>query len=48
MRLIRASVPHAYFIEHIAGEIEKPPRKHGKKLGKLEPWIRRLKNKTGE
>jgi hypothetical protein len=22
-----------------------PPRKHDKELGKLEPWIRRLKNK---
>jgi hypothetical protein len=26
---------------------ENPPRKHGKKLEKLEPWIRQLKNKIG-
>jgi hypothetical protein len=40
------SLPHAHFIEHLVGVIENPPRKHDKKLGKLKPWIRRLKNKT--
>jgi hypothetical protein len=26
---------------------ENPPRRHGKELGKLRPWIWRLKNKIG-
>jgi hypothetical protein len=29
------------------GEIEKPPQKSGKELGKLEPRIRWLKDETG-
>jgi hypothetical protein len=40
------SLPDAYFVEHLTVVIEKPPRKHDKKLGKLKPWIRRLKNRT--
>jgi hypothetical protein len=28
------------------GVTEKSPRKHGENLGKLESWIRWLKNKT--
>jgi hypothetical protein len=38
--------PHKHFIEHLSCVTEIPPRKHNKKLGKLESWIRRLKNKT--
>jgi hypothetical protein len=41
------SLPHRHFIEHLVGEIEKPPQKSGKELGKLEPRIRWLKDETG-
>jgi hypothetical protein len=40
------SLPHAYFIEHITGMIETPPRKHDKKLEKIKPWFQWFKNKT--
>jgi hypothetical protein len=40
------SLPHRHFIEHLVGEIEKPPRKSIKEVGKLEPQIRWLKDET--
>jgi hypothetical protein len=32
------SLSHAQFIKHIAGMIEKPPRKHIKKLEKIQTF----------
>jgi hypothetical protein len=40
------SQTHEQFIEHLTSVTEKPPRKHYKKLGKLESWIQRLKDKA--
>jgi hypothetical protein len=36
-----------HFIEHLASVTEKSPRMHDENLRKLEPQIRRLKNKIG-
>jgi hypothetical protein len=37
---------YAYFTEHLVGVIKKSPRKRHEELGKLKPYIRRLKNKA--
>jgi hypothetical protein len=38
---------HENFNEHLPCMTENPPRKYSKNLGKLEPWIRWLKNEIG-
>jgi hypothetical protein len=42
-----SSSPHRYFIEHLEGVFENPPREHDEDYENSSLLIRRLKSKTG-